>query len=50
MSRAVIPLVTLPNKPDTYIRTVEPGTYLLETKVLKWNQMSIAILWQVICF
>ena len=25
------PLVTLPNKPDTYIRTVEPGTYLLET-------------------
>ena len=29
------PLVTLPNKPDTYIRTVEPGTYLLETKIIE---------------
>lgn len=29
------PLVTLPSKPDTYIRTVEPGTYLLETKIIE---------------
>lgn len=29
------PLVTLPSKPDTYLRTVEPGTYLLETKIIE---------------
>ena len=29
------PLVTLPSKPDTYLRQVTPGTYLLETKIIE---------------
>ena len=29
------PLVTLPSNPDTYLRQVTPGTYLLETKIIE---------------
>ncbi len=32
------PLIMLPHMPDTYVRTVEPGTYLLETKVAEFEQ------------